>query len=96
MRRMTFNNFFNKISFQNTPPPFNGDRFELWKVRFKIFIHSFDFELWELITNGPFISTHHINEELIDKPDFLWTIEKKIKFEIDFKTNNSIMFVTNT
>lgn len=28
---------FNKGFFMNTPSPFDGERFELWKIRFEIF-----------------------------------------------------------
>lgn len=33
-----------------------------------------------------FIPTHHINGEVVNKLDFLWTKEEKRKFEIYFKT----------
>lgn len=56
-----------------------------------MFIQSLDFELWLMIINNPFIHTHHINGEVVDKPDFLLTLEEKRKFEIDFKTNNFLV-----
>lgn len=70
------------MTFLNTPSPFNGDRFELWKDKFKIFIQSFDLELWETIINGPFIPTHYTNGEVLDIPNFLWNEEEKRKFGI--------------
>lgn len=88
---MTSNDVLQKRSFLSTPPPFNGDRFKLLKARFKTFIQCFKFESWETITNGPFIPTYHINGEVVDKPDFLWTIKEKIKFEIDLKINNFLV-----
>lgn len=90
-RKMTSNTFSDKRSFLNTPPPFNGDRFELWKVRFKFFIKRIDLELWEILINGPFIPTHHINSEVVDKLNFLWTVEKMGKFKIYFKANNFLL-----
>lgn len=88
---MTLNTIFNKRSFLNTYPSFNGDRFELWKLRFKIFIQNFDFESWKTIINGLFIPTHHINREVVDKPNFIWTIMEKRKSKNDFKTNNFLV-----
>lgn len=38
-----------------------------------------------------FIPTHNINSELIDKLDFLWTVEYKRKIEIDFKAKNLVV-----
>lgn len=67
---MTSNTDFNKMTFLNTHPPFNGNRFELWESIFKIFIQSFDIKLWETIINGLFIPTHQVNDEVVDKPDF--------------------------
>lgn len=88
---MTFNTIFKKMTFLNTHAPFNGNMFELWKVRFKIYIQSFDLELWETIINSLFIPTHHINNEVVDKSDFLLTKEEKRKFKIDFKTKNFLV-----
>lgn len=68
---MTSNIVFNKRNFLNIHPLFNNDRFELWKTGFKILIKSFDFELWEKITNGSFILNHHLNDKVVNKPDFL-------------------------
>lgn len=84
--KMICNIVFNKKTFLNTHPLFNGDRFGLWKTRFKIFIQNFDLELWETIINDSFIVNHCINGEVVDKPYFLWTKEEKRNFKIDFKT----------
>lgn len=44
--------------------------------------------MWETIVNDLFISTHQVNDEVVYKPNSLWTKEEKRKFEIDFKTKN--------
>lgn len=33
-------------------------------------------------------STHYINGEVVDKPNFLWTKEDKRNFKLDFKATN--------
>lgn len=73
---MTSNTSFNKRIFLNKSPPFNGDRFELWKTRFKI-------------------STHNNNFEVVDKPYFLWTVDDKRKFDIDFKAKDFLVVYLN-
>lgn len=92
---MSFNIVFNKRTFLNTPPPFNGERFQLRKARFKIFIQSINLGLWEKIINIPFIPTNYINGEVVDKPDFLWTKDEKRKFKIDFNTKNILVMSLN-
>lgn len=76
-----------KRTFLNMSPPFNSSKFELWKTRFKIFLKSNSYELWEKLINVSFIHTHQVNGEVIDKLWIFWTEEEKIKFEIYFKTN---------
>lgn len=67
---------------------FNGDVFELWEARFKIFIQIFDFELQGTIIYSTFIPTHYTNGEVVDKPNCFQTIEENRKFEIDLKNKN--------
>lgn len=70
------NTFSNKKNFLNTPPSFNGDRFELWKARFKFFIQYIELEWWETIIKGSFLPTLQIDGKVVNKLGFLWTIEK--------------------
>lgn len=70
---------------------FNDARFEIWKAKFRIFIQSNSFELWETIINDVFIPTHQIDGEVVDKPDSLWTVKEKIKIKMDFKDNNFLV-----
>jgi len=39
------------------PPMFNGTNFSLWNYRIKSYVESIDFDLWDIITYGPFIPT---------------------------------------
>lgn len=83
--------YLNNSSLLNTPPPFNGAKFEIWKARLRIFIQMISFELWKTIINYLFIPNHQIDGEELDKPDYLQIIEEKIKFEIDFKAKNFLV-----
>ena len=44
-------------AFINFPPIFNGTDFSLWKCRIKSYVESIDFDLWDIIIDGPFIPT---------------------------------------
>lgn len=93
LRRRTkaSNTFLNKSYFLNTFAPFNGAIFEIWKARFRICIHSISFELWETIIDVTFVPSHQANGEVVDKHDFVWTVEEKRKLEIDFKAKNVLV-----
>lgn len=90
---MTSNTCVNKLSFINTPPLFDGIRFELSKARVNIFIQSRNLELWETLINSLFIPTHLVKGEVEDKPNFLWTVKEKRKFKIYFKTKIFLLVV---
>lgn len=47
-RMMTLNISSNIRTILNIPPPFDDDRFDLQKTRFKIFIEGINYELWKL------------------------------------------------
>lgn len=70
-----------------TLPPFDGGRFDLWKVKFETFIKDNDFEIWDILNNNMFITTLSINYEVINKPEFDWTEEdlKKVKLGLKVK-----------
>lgn len=69
---MTSNISSNIRTILNTPPSFNGDIFDLWKARFKVFIKDVNYELWKIIINGLCIPNHYGNGEVVDKYDFIW------------------------
>lgn len=48
---------FNMILFMDTPPQFDGDRFELWKVRFENVNKAVGFRMWDILNNGLFMPT---------------------------------------
>lgn len=68
----------------NIPPSFYGERFDIWKERIKIFFYSIDFDLWNFILNGPFVLIYFINNELVDKPNYLKP-QKKGKVQLHFQ-----------
>lgn len=67
---MASNTYFNMRTFLNTPPPFNGESFELWKAIIKVFTQNFDLE-WDAIINSSLIPSHYVNDKIVNKPYFL-------------------------
>lgn len=87
---------FNKCLLLNTPPPFDGERFESWKARMKFFVEENDFEMWEFFINGTFILSYCIDNKVVHKPDFIWTKEDKRKLKLGFKVKYLMMTALST
>ena len=72
---------FNKDLFIDTPPPFDDDRFELWKSRFESFIKAIGFEMLDILINVLFIPTFSFKDEVLNKLFFIGP--KKISEKCD-------------
>lgn len=80
----------------NAHPPFDGEMFDLWKARMKIFIEAYDFEMWDCVINGPFFPTNCINNKVVHKPYNLWTKSDKRKVKLCFKVKYLLMSALRT
>ena len=67
-----FNSILNEGQSINRPSLFNRKNYTYWKARMRIFIQALDYNLWNIIVNGPHIFTHTINNIVILKPDLDW------------------------
>lgn len=74
----------------NRPPNFNGEHYDFWKIRMRIFIESQDLEIWDAIENGPFIPSHLSCGIVETKPRSAWDNEDKRKVQYDLKAKNII------
>ncbi|GAV73851.1 DUF4219 domain-containing protein [Cephalotus follicularis] len=61
--------FFNDNVSQsiNKPPSFDGNNYSYWKTCVAIFIQSLDYQLWNIITNGPEVPTKIVDGQRILK-----------------------------
>ncbi|XP_075101532.1 uncharacterized protein LOC142177012 [Nicotiana tabacum] len=50
------------------PPRFNGQYYGWWKTRMHHFIMDEDFELWDVICDGPFVPTKNLGDPLVSIP----------------------------
>lgn len=54
-------------------------------MRMKIFLNIIDFNLRDYVLDDPFVYTHFINNEVVNKLKSLWTTKEKEKVKNDFK-----------
>ncbi|XP_062099833.1 uncharacterized protein LOC133805684 [Humulus lupulus] len=45
----------------NRAPFFNGVEFPYWRIRMETYLQSIDYDLWHIVSNGPYIPKHVIN-----------------------------------
>lgn len=64
---------FNNGLLINSPPSFDGEIFDIWKERINIFVDVIDNDLWNFILDDPFVHIHFVNNEVVDKSNYLWT-----------------------
>jgi len=65
---------FGECASINKPHLFCGENYQLWKIRMKFFVESFDFrKIWNAITNGPFIPICQKDKVFSEKPWSQWT-----------------------
>lgn len=87
---------FNEHIFINMSPPFNCERFYLWKVRMIIFVEAYYFEIWDFFIKSLLNRTYYINDKLVNKSDKFQTEDDKRKVKIGFKTKYLIMRALRT
>ncbi|KAM6587476.1 hypothetical protein CsatA_010081 [Cannabis sativa] len=45
----------------NRAPYFNGVDFPYWKIRIETYLQSIDYDLWHIVSSGPYVAKHVIN-----------------------------------
>ncbi|EOY03357.1 Uncharacterized protein TCM_018339 [Theobroma cacao] len=76
----------------NRPPLFDGSNYLYWSTRMSIYIRAIDYEMWDVITDGPFMpsTVNVVTNELIPKLRFEWTEAETKKVQINFKAINTL------
>ena len=59
----------------NRPPLFDGTNYQFWSNKMSIYMRSCDYEMWEVILDGPYVptKTKRKNGELEPKLRSEWT-----------------------
>ena len=77
----------NHFSFQyeglspSKPPFFNGSDFNYWRSRMDRYLRSLDFDLWYIITKGPFVFRKKVGDKFVDKEIDEYDVNDKIAFQ---------------
>ncbi|XP_017972543.1 PREDICTED: uncharacterized protein LOC108661158 [Theobroma cacao] len=74
------------------PSLFDGSNYPYWSTRMSIYIRAIDYEMWDVITNGPFIplTLNVVTNEIIPKPRSEWTEVETKKSLNKFKAINTL------
>ncbi|KAH9724699.1 hypothetical protein KPL70_007586 [Citrus sinensis] len=73
------------------PPFFDGNDYAYWKTRMRIYLQALDYEIWEVICDGPFMPT--VKDEVgddIPKPSSKLSELEKRKMSLNSKAMNAL------
>ncbi|KAH9679892.1 Integrase catalytic domain-containing protein [Citrus sinensis] len=73
------------------PPFFDGNDYPYWKTRMRIYLQALDYEIWEVVCDGPFMPlTKNEFGEDIPKPSREWNELEKRKASLNSKAMNAL------
>ncbi|GAV57796.1 zf-CCHC domain-containing protein/DUF4219 domain-containing protein/UBN2 domain-containing protein [Cephalotus follicularis] len=74
------------------PPFFDGNNYGHWKAKMTIFIQSLDYNLWDLIVDGPNLPTVTLeNGDVVPKPRNLYDDNDRRRVQINAKAKHIII-----
>ncbi|GAV58214.1 LOW QUALITY PROTEIN: DUF4219 domain-containing protein/UBN2 domain-containing protein, partial [Cephalotus follicularis] len=76
-------------------PYFDGNNYSHWKAKMTIFIQSLDYNLWDLIVDGPNLPTNE-NGEVISKPRTSYNDEDRKRVQMNAKAKHIIICAINS
>ncbi|KAH9745941.1 hypothetical protein KPL70_004261 [Citrus sinensis] len=73
------------------PPFFYGNDYAYWKTRMRIYLQALDYEIWEVVCDGPFMPTFkdEVGDD-IPKPSSQWSELEKRKMSLNSKAMNAL------
>ncbi|KAH9725263.1 Integrase catalytic domain-containing protein [Citrus sinensis] len=73
------------------PPYFDGNDYPYWKTRMRIYLQALDYEIWEIVNDGPFmpLTKNEVGED-IPKPSREWNEFEKRKASLNSKAMNAL------
>ncbi|KAK9017314.1 hypothetical protein V6N11_079793 [Hibiscus sabdariffa] len=77
-------NFYESQSITK-PPFFNGDNYPYWKNRMMLFIKSNDYQVWDVVEDGPFIPMKREGDRLTPKVKVEMTDDDRIRMQVNDK-----------
>ena len=81
----------------NRPPLFDGSNYQFWSNRMSIFIRAYDYEMCDIVLDGPYISMKTKTESEAMKPKIRseWTEAKIKKVQVNYKAINTLHYALN-
>ncbi|KAH9670243.1 hypothetical protein KPL70_016903 [Citrus sinensis] len=77
-------------------PFFDGNDYAYWKTRMRIYLQALDYEIWEVVCDGPFMPTFKDEvEDDIPKPSSQWSELEKRKMSLNSKAINALFCALN-
>ena len=75
------------------PPYFDGNDYPYWKTRMRIYLQALDYEIWEIVNDGPFmpLTKNEVGED-IPKPSRDWNEFDKRKASLNSKAMNALFY----
>ncbi|KAL4285159.1 hypothetical protein GQ457_16G020120 [Hibiscus cannabinus] len=67
------------------PPFFNGDNYPYWKNRMMLFIKSNDYQVWDVVEDGPFIPMKRDGDKLVPKVKMEMTDDDRRRMQVNDK-----------
>ncbi|WRX11446.1 Integrase [Theobroma cacao] len=76
----------------NRPPLFDGSNYPYWSTRMSIYIRAINYEMWDVIIDGPFmpLTINVVTNKLMPKPRSEWTEAETKKVQVNFKAINTL------
>ncbi|KAH9792587.1 Integrase catalytic domain-containing protein [Citrus sinensis] len=73
------------------PPFFDGNDYAYWKTRMRIYLQALDYEIWEVVCDGPFMPTFkdEVGDD-IPKPPSQWSELERRKMSLNSKAMNAL------
>ena len=82
---------FREVQSTIRPPLFDGNDYPYWKTRIRIYLQALDYEIWEIICDGPFmpLTKNEVGEDIPKLSREQNELEKR-KASLNFKTMNAL------
>ena len=81
----------------NRPPLFDGSNYQFWSNRMSIFMRAYDYEMWDVVLDGPYIpmKTKAKSEAIEPKIRSEWTEAEIKKVQVKYKAINTLHCAMN-
>ena len=81
----------------NRPPLFDESNYQFWSNRMSIFMRTYDYEMWDVVLNGPYvpIKTKTRSKALEPKVRNEWTELEIKKVQVNYKAINTLHCALN-